>query len=332
MKLNLKQLETFVLVADLGSFRSAAERLSTTQPNVSSRIAALETSLNTVLMERDAGSVRLTTKGHELLGYARNVLSSVDELVEAANGEAAFDGAVRLGVNEMVVHTWLRDFMKAFKARFPNVVVELSVDLSSKLEADLAEHNIDLAFQSGPFARKASGEYCLGVYPIIWVASPSIDLASTKQLYSERLNSERLNSERLDPKDLSRFPILTHARRTRPYEEVAAHFAQWPKLRTRLVPSSNLAACLQMTTDGYGVASLLAPMVADEIAKGQLIQLDYPWAPDPLSFAARYDKSKSSSVVQSAAEIAHQCAKKYSDSFQSSFSKPKRDITSKQAS
>ena len=70
-----------------------------------------------------------------------------------------------------------------------------------------------------------------------------------------------------------------------------------------------------MTTDGYGVAALLAPMVEDEIANGQLIKLDYPWVPEPLSFAARYDKSKSSSVVQSAAEIAHQCAKKYSDSF-----------------
>jgi len=317
MKLNLKQLETFVLVADLGSFRSAAERLTTTQPNVSSRIAALEASLNTVLMERDAGSVRLTTKGHELLGYARNVLSSVDELIEAANGEAAFDGAIRLGVNEMVVHTWLRDFMKAFKARFPNVVIELSVDLSSKLEADLAERNIDLAFQSGPFARKSSGEYCLGVYPIIWVASPSIELSHTK---------------RLDPKDLSRFPILTHARRTRPYEEVAAHFAQWPKLKSRLVPSSNLAACLQMTTDGYGVAALLAPMVKDEIASGQLIKLDYPWTPEPLSFAARFDKSKSSSIVQSAAEIAHVCAKKYSDSFQSSFKKSNLDLTNKKAS
>ena len=304
MKLTLKQLETFALVADLGSFKSAAERLSTTQPNISSRIATLEASLKTVLMERDAGSVRLTSKGHELLGYARNVLSSVDEFVEAANGEAAFDGAVRLGVTEMVVHTWLRDFMQAFKARFPNVVIELSVDLSSNLETDLAERNIDLAFQSGPFARKASGEHCLGVYPIIWVASPATGLAKHAPASVE---------------NLSKFPILTHARRTRPYEDVAAHFAQWPKLKTRLVPSSNLSACLQMTIDGYGVAALLAPMVEREIASGQLIQVAYPWAPEPLSFAARYDKSKSSSVVQSAAEIAHQCAANYYDSFQSTF-------------
>jgi DNA-binding transcriptional LysR family regulator len=318
VKLNLKQLETFVLVADLGSFRSAAERLSTTQPNISSRIASLESSLKNVLMERDAGSVRLTSKGHELLGYARNVLSSVDEFIEVANGEAAFDGVVRLGVNEMVVHTWLRDFMQAFKARFPNVLIELSVDLSSKLEADLAERNIDMAFQSGPFARKASGEQCLGVYPIIWVASPATKLASDWPVSAE---------------ELSKFPILTHARRTRPYEDIAAHFAQWPKLKTRLVPSSNLSACLQMTVDGYGVAALLAPMVEQELANGQLIKVDYQWAPEPHRFAARYDKSKSSSVVQSAAEIAHLCATKYYHSFQSTISQNGANrVTTKNAS
>jgi len=318
VKLNLKQLETFVLVVDLGSFKSAAERLSTTQPNISSRIASLESSLKIVLMERDAGSVRLTAKGHELLGYARNVLSSVDEFVEAANGETAFDGAVRLGVNEMVVHTWLREFMKEFKARFPNVVIELSVDLSSKLENDLAERNIDLAFQSGPFARKASGEHCLGVYPIVWVASPATGLSSDHAVSVE---------------DLSKFPILTHARRTRPYEDVAAHFAQWPKLKTRLVPSSNLSACLQMAVDGYGVAALLAPMVEQELASGQLIELNYVWTPEPLSFAARFDKSRSSSVVQSAADIAHDCAKKYYDSFQSTFKHHSdKRLTNKKAS
>jgi len=233
-------------------------------------------------MERDAGSVRLTAKGHELLGYARNVLSSVDEFVEAANGETAFDGAVRLGVNEM------------------------------------AERNIDLAFQSGPFARKASGEHCLGVYPIVWVASPATGLSSDHAVSVE---------------DLSKFPILTHARRTRPYEDVAAHFAQWPKLKTRLVPSSNLSACLQMAVDGYGVAALLAPMVEQELASGQLIELNYVWTPEPLSFAARFDKSRSSSVVQSAADIAHDCAKKYYDSFQSTFKHHSdKRVTNKKAS
>jgi len=71
VKINLKQLEAFVWVADLGSFRKAADRLNTTQPNVSSRIALLEGAMKRKLMERDAGSVRLTSKGIEMLDYAR---------------------------------------------------------------------------------------------------------------------------------------------------------------------------------------------------------------------------------------------------------------------
>lgn len=300
MSLNLKQLETFIWVADLGSFKRAAEYLNTTQPNISSRIAGLEASVDTVLMERDAGSVRLTAQGQELLGYARKVLSSVDEFVQVANGEAAFDGIVRLGVTEMVVHTWLRDFMKAFKARFPKTLIELSVDLSINLERDLADRNLDLTFQSGPFARKASGERCLGVYPIIWVAAPETGLQ---------------DGARISPQQLSQFPILTHARNTRPYEDVNVHFAQWPELKARLVPSSNLSACMQMTLDAYGVAALLAPMVEQEVANGELVTLNYSWAPDPLEFSARYDLHRSSSVIRAAAEIAEQTAQIFNKSF-----------------
>ena len=60
---NLKHIEAFVLVADLGSFRRAAERLYKTQPNIFNRIAQLEVQLGLVPMERDAGSVCLMRKG-----------------------------------------------------------------------------------------------------------------------------------------------------------------------------------------------------------------------------------------------------------------------------
>lgn len=58
-------------MANLDSFRRAAERLNTTQPNISNRIAQREAQLGVVLMERDAGSVRLTRKGKALPGPAR---------------------------------------------------------------------------------------------------------------------------------------------------------------------------------------------------------------------------------------------------------------------
>ena len=73
-QITLKQLEAFVQVVDTGSFRKAAAALGTTQPNVSARIAALEKTLDVVLMHRDAGSVRLTPDGDTLVAAAREVL------------------------------------------------------------------------------------------------------------------------------------------------------------------------------------------------------------------------------------------------------------------
>ncbi|MEJ6707619.1 MAG: LysR family transcriptional regulator [Amylibacter sp.] len=47
--------------------------MNTTQPNISSRIAGLETSLGVVLMQRDAGSVRMMAKGADILVEARKL-------------------------------------------------------------------------------------------------------------------------------------------------------------------------------------------------------------------------------------------------------------------
>ncbi len=137
MNLTLKQLEAFVWVCDLGSFRRAAERLNTTQPNVSSRIAALERIVGARLMQRDAGSVRITSKGRALLQYARDVLRSADQFVDVAGRASLTEGVLKLGVTELIVDTWLRNFLRLVKQEFPHVTVELTVDLSVRISESL---------------------------------------------------------------------------------------------------------------------------------------------------------------------------------------------------
>lgn len=289
MNFNLKQLEAFVWVSDLGSFRKAADRLNTTQPNISARISTLESALNVTLMERDAGSVRLTTKGQEMLGHARTVLRATDDFIEASNQKALVNGVLRLGVTEMVVHTWVRDFLRVLKDRYPNITVELTVDLSTNLEKELFDRSIDLAFQNGPFSRQSTGNVELGVFPLIWIASPDIGLHNLKKVTIE---------------NMAQFPVLTHARSTQPYAEVGAHFAARRDLPVRLVRSSNLAACIHMAVDGFGTATVPEAMVVDELKSGELVRIDYGWTPDSLNFFARYDKEKSTGFVGKAADIA----------------------------
>ena len=211
MKFNLKQIEAFVWVSDLGNFRKAAARLHTTQPNISGRIAALETALDTRLMERDAGSVRLTSQGQKLLPYARKVMSSTDALLDAAGQSALLDDVLKLGVTEMVVNTWLRDFLKRLKEHYPHVIVELTVDVSVNIEKELQERSIDLALQNEPFAHQMSGNVDLGTYRIIWVTSPQLQLAKEQPVTLQVISAH---------------PIFTHSRNTRLYEEIARHFAE----------------------------------------------------------------------------------------------------------
>ena len=289
MKINLKQLEAFVWVADLGSFRKAADRLNTTQPNVSSRIALLEGAMKRKLMERDAGSVRLTSKGIQMLEYARKVLRTADAFADAAAEPSLIDGTLRLGVTEMIVHTWLSDFLKALSTTFPQLHVELTVDLSVNLERELAARTLDLALQNGPFRQQISGKIPLGDYPLIWVASRSLSLRGIQNPTMDHI---------------AQHPILTHSRDTRLYTETAAHFARRKDLNVRLVPSSNLAACLYMTLNGMGVATLPAAMVTKELSSGDLIQIDYQWQPEDLEFFARFDADRAPSFVPQAAKIA----------------------------
>lgn len=296
MHLNLKQLQAFVWVSDLGSFRKAADRLNTTQPNISARISGLESTLNVSLMDRDAGSVRLTSKGYQLLDHARLVLRATENLIEAAGSATLFDGTLRLGVTEMIVHTWLRDFLRVLKDRFPNISVELTVDMSVNLEKELFERTIDLALQNGPFSRESSGQEDLGAYSLVWVASKTLNLHQCATL---------------GPEDLVRHPILTHARDTRLFKEVSKHFNAVSNTPARLVPSSNLAACLHMTIEGLGIATLPAAMVSKELAAGDLVKIQYDWSPESLQFFARYDAEKTPHFVARAAELAGEIAGRF---------------------
>lgn len=289
---NLKQLETFVWVAKLGSFRRTAERLNTTQPNISVRVAELEVALGVKLFERDAGSVTLTQKGQELLSYAERVLVATEEF-SAQSGRAGEQiGVLKLGVTEMIAQTWLRDYLKKLKSEFPHVAVELMVDLSINLRRELVERALDLAFLNGPITDYNINNIELGSAPMIWVASP------------------KLKGPFKTAAQLASHTILSHARNTRSYVEVTAHFRENFAGPVRIVSSNNLAACLQMAIDGLGIATIPLPMVRLYLKSGVLVKLPYQWSPSPLVFTATYAHSPASGLVKRAAELGREVAER----------------------
>jgi DNA-binding transcriptional LysR family regulator len=286
---NLKQLEALVWVADLGTFRKAAAHLNTTQPNISSRIAGLESSLGVVLMQRDAGSVRMTAKGADILAEARKILRQSEGLLQVAQRPDLIEDRLRLGVTELVASTWLHTYLRRLKDAYPAVSVELTVDLSRQLDRELSARTLDLTIQTAPFASKASGIIELGKFEYVWVGT------------SESLSglAGHVSVAELIPRS-----ILTHARNTQAYGELVEYAEARSLPTTRFVPSNSMAACVQMAINGLGIALLPRSLVTTDLAAGRLQEVQVDWTPAPLRFAARYQAERVAGFVAHSAQLA----------------------------
>lgn len=288
-QLTLKQLEAFVFVVDRGSFRGAAFALGTTQPNISARISALESAMGCVLLHRDAGSVRLTDKGRDLLAEARTVLRAAERFLDVAQRRDLIEDRLRLGVTEMIACTWLQAYLRALKAMYPAVRVELQVDLSRQIEEDLAAGQLDLSLQSGPFKTDLPGTLSVGDYPYIWVSCPEL--------------VARIG-DKPDLQTLFTQPVLTHAQPTVAGDELHALVKAERLPATQVVHSNSLSACVPMAVDGMGVALLPQAILQRELDAGRLVQLAVDWVPSPLRFFARHDATRAPGFVAEAAALA----------------------------
>jgi DNA-binding transcriptional LysR family regulator len=271
--MNFKRIEAFFWVAKLHSFSKAAEQQCTTQPAISTRIAALEAELDVKLFEREGNSkVLLTSKGHELMPYAEKLVYLAKEFTNKANNAAAYSGLLRLGVSETIAHSWLSTFLKSFQEDVPGVTVELTVDVSVTLRKLLFSGSIDIAFLVGPLPDPTIVNEHLSTVPLVWVASTSLNIGP----------DERSTAE------LTQWPIITYARNTTPYIEIINKFAQTSERPASIITSSSLAISRRLVLDGMGISALPVGLIQNDLESGEIQIINTNWHPSDLTFTASY--------------------------------------------
>src|SRR5882724_8841232 len=177
---DFKNIETFVWVVTLGSFRGAAHKLNTTQPAISQRIAQLEAEMGVRLLQRDNRSVLPTPSGRQMMLYAEKLIGLRSEMLAAVRDRAAMRGVLRLGVSETIVHTWLSRLIKDVNTAYPNLSLEIEVDITPNLRARLLAQEIDLAFLLGPLTAPTVRNRVLCDYPNGFLASPALGLGTNR--------------------------------------------------------------------------------------------------------------------------------------------------------
>ncbi|WP_145477676.1 LysR substrate-binding domain-containing protein [Stenotrophomonas rhizophila] len=139
----LDLLRAMVMVADCGSFTTAAARLHSTQSTVSQKIRRLEQLAGHPLLVRANRDVHPTDAGHSLLGIARQMLALNDQMGEALAG-ATVAISVRLGVPEDFVNPRTTALLGRFTRRHPQVKLEVTSGLSRDLAHAFDHGELDL--------------------------------------------------------------------------------------------------------------------------------------------------------------------------------------------
>lgn len=130
--MNIKNLETFIQVAELCNFTKAAEKLGYSQSTVSFQIKQLENELNARLFERVNHNVSLTGKGREILKYAYQITDIASDMISSGSDKAMLHGNIRLAMSDSLVILLLNQRFEDFRKKFPDINLLIT---SAKTEA-----------------------------------------------------------------------------------------------------------------------------------------------------------------------------------------------------
>src|SRR5260370_19488345 len=168
----------------------------------------------------------------------------------AVGDRSAMHGVLRLGVAETIVHAWLSQLIKRVNRAYPNLSLEIEVDITSNLRARLLAQEIELGFLLGPLTAPTVRNRLLCDYSVGFLASPSLGLGTGM----------------LTVHDLAKFPIITFPRKTQPYEIVCSLFNRPDLPPMRLHASASLATVLHIAIEGLRIAVIPTAILENEMA------------------------------------------------------------------
>jgi len=266
------QIETFYLIATLGTYRQATERLNATQPTLSARIAALEHRLGVQLFNRAGHRVALTPEGRQFLVYAEKLLQTRAEALRALGGGDDVVGIFRIGAADTMAITWVPGFLAHLRDKHPRATFELNIAPSHQLREDLLNRQIDIAFMVGPASNADIINLPLCICPMVLAAAPSLGLPVGKVANA----------------DLAKVDIFTFDRRTRPYHQLHQYLHDLHDTDIRLSPVNSLQAVVLMIEKGLGAGAVPLAVVEEQIASGKLIEVQSDIALPDIHFSIGY--------------------------------------------
>ncbi|QCA06286.1 LysR family transcriptional regulator [Pantoea vagans] len=294
MQNKLTAIQTFIRVAEAGSFSAAARQNGMKQSAVSQQIAALEEALGVVLLHRTTRKMALTEQGHHYLQQVRQLLGAMQELEQQLRpGSQPLHGRLYIQLPSGIGQR-LMPHLIAFQQAHP--ALRLNIALEDRL-SDLVAEGVDVAIRLSESPPAMLAARSLATVETVLVASPEW-IARNGTLQT--------------PDDLMRHP---HIRFSGIATDAPLHLVS-ESMRIS-VPvesvfrSNNSDALMQALEAGLGIGGLQTLPGADALASGRLVRVLPDWRlPDRYLYAvfpdARFIPDKVRKLVGRLSEVVEQ--------------------------
>jgi LysR family transcriptional regulator, low CO2-responsive transcriptional regulator len=263
--MTLAQLQSFVLVARLGSVKAAAAELRVTEPAVSVAVAALRRELGDELFVRDGRGIALTAGGRRLAALAGEILGLAEQARRSVQDSPGQPRLMQVAVTSVVAEQ-IGPMIDAFTAREPGLEVAIEAVPGESMAEMLEHRRADIALGPPPVPDKAA---TIASVPflrcrLIVVAAPGHPLAGRRDIAPSELAGERwlLGPPQLDP---STGAGLLFTRAGIEPANVDAYTSH--------------AAAVAAAAAGDGVVLTLAHTVIEELRRRSLTRIDVRGTP-----------------------------------------------------
>ena len=258
--MDIKNIETFLCVAELEHFTRAAAKLGYVQSTVTMQIQQLEQELGFPLFDRIGRKVSLTPLGHSFLPYANEIQHIMQQTFTLGKRPEEMHGTLKIGVMESLTFSTMVDILPVYQKHFPHVTVEIVVGPATDLLTALRQNQLDMIYISSNLNTDPNFRcQYMRKEQIVFVASP---------------HHELVKKGRVSLQCLLQYPFIATERSGICYRRLEEMASANNCMIHNSVIINNIAAIIHMLVRNNSVSFLPQYFVAQYINQGDLSQIN----------------------------------------------------------
>lgn len=258
--MDIRNLHTFIRVAELKSFTKASEELNYVQSTVTMQIQQLEKELGYPLFDRIGKKVSLTSLGMEFLTHAYEILHVVEKAEMLGKDSNDIHGVLRLGVSESILVGAMMDLLPAYKAKYKNLDLRIKTGHTTELLEQLKHNQLDMLYLSANLNTEPDlCRYYVHREYMVFLGGATHSLARRKKI---------------PLKELMTHDFLVTEREGICYGRLRELTGQYNVAFSDSVEIDNIFVIAELVEKGMGLAFLPEYAVQKRLEEGTLVKLD----------------------------------------------------------